>query len=128
MDERIDIVRRFCAAWTGATAAGLAEWFTSDGVYHNVPLQPVVGRSAIEKEIAGFLAIMTIDIRVLHVAADDAVVLTERVDDFTIGGRRLELPVVGSCEVRDDQIAVWRDYYDPTPVRAFLVDCGVVPA
>jgi limonene-1,2-epoxide hydrolase len=124
MDQRIEVVRGFCDAWTGGTAAGLAGWFTEDGLYHNVPLEPVVGRPAIEQEIGRFLAIMTIDIRVLHAAADDTVVLTERVDDFTIKGRRLELPVMGSCEVRGDKIAVWRDYYDAAAVRAFLAEAA----
>ena len=124
MDERIDIVRGFCAAWTGATAPALAEWFTEDGVYHNIPLAPVVGRSAVEEEIARILAIMSIDIRVLHAAANDTVVMTERVDDFVVNGRRLELPVMGACELRGDKIAVWRDYYDSAQLRAFLTEAA----
>jgi limonene-1,2-epoxide hydrolase len=120
MDQRIDIVRGFCAAWTDATAPALAEWFAEDGIYHNIPLAPVVGRPAIETEIARFLAIMSIDIRILHVAATDTVVMTERVDAFTINGRRLDLPVMGTCELRGDKLAAWRDYYDSTAVRAFM--------
>jgi limonene-1,2-epoxide hydrolase len=124
MDERIDIVRDFCAAWTGATAPALAEWFTEDAVYHNMPLAPVVGRSAIEQEVARYLAIMTIDIRVLHAAADDRVVMTERVDEFVVNGRRLDLPVMGACEVRGEKIAVWRDYYDSAQLRAFMAEAA----
>jgi limonene-1,2-epoxide hydrolase len=122
MDERIDVVRGFCAAWTGATAPALAGWFTEDGVYHNMPQEPVVGRPAIEELIGRYLAIMSIDIRVLHAAANDTVVLTERIDEFVVDGRRLDLPVMGACEVRGDEIAVWRDYYDSARVRAFLAE------
>jgi limonene-1,2-epoxide hydrolase len=121
MDERIEIVHDFCAAWGSAGAAELAGWFTDDGVYHNMPLAPVVGRAAIEADIARILGAYTsIGIRVLHAAATDTVVLTERVDDFVLDGRTLELPVMGACEVRDGRIAAWRDYFDAATWRAFM--------
>jgi limonene-1,2-epoxide hydrolase len=122
MDERIEIVHGFCAAWTaGVTAAELADFFTDDGVYHNMPLAPVVGRAAIEKEIARILAAYSsISIRVLDTAVNDTLVMTERVDDFVLGGRTLELPVMGACEVRGGKIAAWRDYFDAATWRAFM--------
>jgi limonene-1,2-epoxide hydrolase len=46
--------------------------------------------------------------------------MTERVDDFVVNGRRLQLPVMGTCELRGDKIAAWRDYYDSAALRAFL--------
>jgi limonene-1,2-epoxide hydrolase len=120
MEEQIGVVREFCGAWSGGSASALAGWFTEDGIYHNVPLAPVVGRTAIEQEIARFLATMRIDIRILHAATTGTVVLTERVDEFTVDGRRLDLPVMGTCELAGDRIAAWRDYYDSAAVRAFL--------
>jgi limonene-1,2-epoxide hydrolase len=39
-------------------------------------------------------------------------VLTERVDAFISGERTIELPVMGTFEVRDGLIAAWRDYFD----------------
>ena len=112
MDDRIDVVRGFCAAWTGGTGDSLAQWFTEDGLYHNIPSPPVTGRPAIRDLIAGYLEEFGIEIRILHVAVDGDVVLTERVDDFLVDGRRLALPVMGSCEVVDGKIAAWRDYFD----------------
>jgi limonene-1,2-epoxide hydrolase len=122
MDERIGIVHDFCDAWTkGVTAAELAGFFTDDGVYHNMPLAPVVGRAAIEADIGRILSAYTsIGIRVLHTATNDDVVLTERIDDFVLGGRTLELPVMGACEIREGRIAAWRDYFDAATWRAFM--------
>ena len=39
-------------------------------------------------------------------------VLTERVDTFTIGGAVAPLPVMGTFEIRDGKICAWRDYFD----------------
>ena len=126
MDQRIGIVHDFCAAWTeGVSAAELAGFFADDGVYHNMPLAPVVGRAAIEADLARILgAYSSISIRVLHTAVDDTVVLTERVDDFVLGNRTLELPVMGACEVRGDKIAAWRDYFDAATWRAFMAEAA----
>jgi limonene-1,2-epoxide hydrolase len=112
MDQRIDVVRGFCAAWTGGTGDSLAQWFSADGVYHNIPSPPATGRQEIRDLIAGYLEKFAIEIRILHLAADGDVVLTERVDDFLVDGRRISLPVMGACEVRAGQISAWRDYFD----------------
>ena len=40
------------------------------------------------------------------------VVLTERVDVFVYPDKTIELPVMGTFEVRDGKIAAWRDYFD----------------
>jgi limonene-1,2-epoxide hydrolase len=39
-------------------------------------------------------------------------VLTERVDVFVLPQRSIELPVMGTFEVRGGKIAAWRDYFD----------------
>ncbi len=45
-------------------------------------------------------------------AVSGNVVMNERVDRFTVGGRTIELPVMGVFELRDGLIASWRDYFD----------------
>ena len=118
MESPIEVVRRFCAAWSGEHAAGdLAAFFTDDAVYHNIPLEPVVGREAIGTTIATFLrpgppGIESIEFRVVNIAADGPVVMTERVDVFTLPDKSFELPVMGTFEVRDGKINAWRDYFD----------------
>ncbi len=53
MDRPIEVVHRFCAAWSdNIGAAELAGFFADDAVYHNIPLAPVTGREAIANTIA----------------------------------------------------------------------------
>jgi limonene-1,2-epoxide hydrolase len=109
----LELVRRFCAAWTSTDPEGLAAFFTDDAVYHNMPVEPVTGRDAIRDTIAGFTAgVERIEFRVHHAVADGAVVLTERTDVFVLPHTTIELPVMGTFEVRDGRIAAWRDYFD----------------
>jgi hypothetical protein len=56
MESPIEVVRRFCAAWSEDIGAEeLAAFFTDDAVYHNIPLAPVSGREAIANTIASFI-------------------------------------------------------------------------
>lgn len=118
MESPIEVVRRFCAAWSdNAETADLAAFFTDNAVYHNIPLAPITGREAIADTIASLIrpgppGIEGIEFRVINIAADGPVVMTERVDVFTIGERSFELPVMGTFEVSADKIKAWRDYFD----------------
>ena len=118
MESPIDLVRRFCTAWTDNTgAAELAAFFTEDAVYHNIPQDPVTGRENIATIIASVLrpgppGIESIDFRLVNIAANGPVVLTERVDVFTLAGKSFELPVMGTFEISDGKISAWRDYFD----------------
>jgi limonene-1,2-epoxide hydrolase len=118
MESPIEVVRSFCAAWSDDMATDdLAAFFTDDAVYHNIPLAPIVGREAIANTIATFLrpgppGIESIEFRVVNIAADGPVVMTERVDVFKISVKSFELPVMGTFEVRNDKIDAWRDYFD----------------
>jgi limonene-1,2-epoxide hydrolase len=108
----IDLVRRFCAAWAQGDIPAIVAFFTDDAVYHNMPLRPVQGRDAIKGVIEQFSApFERIEFEITHVAAAGDIVLTERIDRFH-GAKNVELPVMGTFEVRDGKIAVWRDYFD----------------
>ena len=109
----IDIVRRFCTAWSNINADELAEYFTDDAVYHNIPIAPVTGRDTIKSTIAGFTGgVEKIEFRLRNIVADGPIVLTERVDVFVLPSGTIELPVMGTFELRDGKIAAWRDYFD----------------
>ena len=109
----IELVRHFCAAWSQLDLDALSGYFTDDAVYHNIPLDPVVGRDNIKATIGGFTAgVEKIEFRVLHIVADGPLVLTERVDVFVTPLVTIELPVMGAFEVSDGRISVWRDYFD----------------
>jgi limonene-1,2-epoxide hydrolase len=109
----IEIVRRFCAVWSNVDPDEIAEFFTDDAVYHNIPMDPLTGRDTIKSFIAGFAGgAEQIDFRVRNIVASGDVVLTERVDVFVMPNGKVELPVMGTFEVRDGKIAAWRDYFD----------------
>jgi limonene-1,2-epoxide hydrolase len=114
MESPIEVVRRFCAAWSdGLEAVELAAFFTDDAVYHNIPLAPVTGRDDIASTIASFTSgVEGIEFRVINIAADGPIVMTERVDVFKLPDKSIELPVMGTFEVRDGKITAWRDYFD----------------
>ena len=118
MESPIEVVRRFCVAWSEDMGADdLAAFFTDDAVYHNIPLAPVRGRNAIANNFATFIrpgppGIESIEFRVINIAANGPVVMTERVDRFTMPNKSFELPVMGTFEVRDGKINAWRDYFD----------------
>jgi limonene-1,2-epoxide hydrolase len=109
----IETVRRFCAVWSNVDPEAIAEFFADDAVYHNIPMDPITGRDAIKSFIAGFAGgAEQIDFRVRNIVADGDVVLTERVDVFLLPSGKVELPVMGTFEVKDGKIAAWRDYFD----------------
>ena len=118
MESPIEVVRRFCAAWTenkGATE--LSTFFTDNAVYRNIPLSAVTGRENIASTIASFIrpgppGIESIEFRVINIAADGPIVMTERVDVFKLGDKSFELPVMGTFEVSEAKISAWRDYFD----------------
>ena len=118
MESPIEVVRRFCAAWSNdAEVVELASFFADDAVYHNIPLTPVVGKEDIANTIASFIrpgppGVESIEFRVINIAADGEVVLTERVDVFTVSDKSFELQVMGAFEVSDGKIKAWRDYFD----------------
>jgi len=114
MSDAIDFIRRFCDAWgNGASVDEIVDYFTDDAIYHNIPVDPAVGKAAIKETFAMFTTgVERIEFRVLNISAAGDTVLTERVDVFVLPHVTIELPVMGTFEVRDAKIAKWRDYFD----------------
>ncbi|MDF3310147.1 nuclear transport factor 2 family protein [Rhodococcus sp. T2V] len=123
------LVTQFCAEWIEPDPAKIAEYFAEDAVYHNIPMEPVIGRDAIREFVAGFTAAFGgIDFRVHRQVTDggqspnaeesSGVVMNERIDVFTLNGTVVELPVVGVFEITGGKITTWRDYFDMAPIQA----------
>ncbi|NLV79442.1 MAG: SnoaL-like domain-containing protein [Rhodococcus sp.] len=111
------LVTEFCAKWADPDPVELASYFTDDAVYHNIPMDPVRGRVAIEEFLTEFVrSFGGIDFRIGNQIARDGLVLNERVDVFRMNGRTIEMPVMGAFEVVDGKIAAWRDYFDMAPL------------
>ena len=113
MGDNADIVRRFIEAWPRLDADELAGYFAEDGVYHNMPAQPVRGREAIRGFIAGFIKPWTAtEWDILNLVSAGNVVIAERLDRTKVGDKPVDLPCCGVFEMQDGKIKVWRDYFD----------------
>jgi limonene-1,2-epoxide hydrolase len=91
----------------------LLSYFSDDAVYHNMPGPPLEGIAAIEKGLNYTQQMSSRGWEVVHQAVSGNVVINERIDRFEVGGKPVELPVVGVFEINDDgKITAWRDYFD----------------
>ena len=111
--SNIEIVREFVAAWSELDADKLAEYFTEDGSYYNIPTQPVSGRQAVRDFIQGFTATWTeTEWEILNMAEAGDVVFCERIDRTKTTQGNVDLPCNGVFEMENGKIKVWRDYFD----------------
>ncbi|MBF6214387.1 nuclear transport factor 2 family protein [Nocardia puris] len=115
------LVRAMCRSWSDPDPDRIAAFFAEDAVYHNIPMEPIAGRAAIRDFIAGFLTTFdAIDFEIHHQVVAGEIVMNERTDTLRGNGRDTPLPVMGVFEVRDGEIAAWRDYFDMAAInRAF---------
>jgi limonene-1,2-epoxide hydrolase len=112
-NPNVTLVRRFLEACVRADPDEFAAFFTEDAVWWNCPWPPVKGREAICLTLSrGAQLMKALPWDVLHVAAQGDVVLTERIDRFAIGDRRIEVPCMGIFELHEGKIVAWRDYWD----------------
>jgi len=113
MSGNEDVIREFIEAWSRLDPKELAGFFTEDGVYYNMPIQPVQGRANIEEFIRGFSASWTeTKWEVVHLISTGDVVVAERIDRTRAGEKSVDLPCVGVFELEGGRIKVWRDYFD----------------
>lgn len=115
MSESSQIVKDFIKlGWEQRDVDKIMSFFTSDCIYHNIPMEKLEGTEAVRGFIEGFVNMATEIAWDIHQIVDNGagVVLTERTDKFKIGDNWIELPVMGTFELRDGKIAAWRDYFD----------------
>jgi len=111
-----ETVRSFCTAWDAMDIDGVVSLMREDAVYHNLPVEPIMGLQQITGFIEGFFqATESARFEILTLVADDERVVTERLDTFGFkdGSIMKELPVLGIFEFDDDgKISSWREYWD----------------
>ncbi len=112
--SNIEKVRAFIARWEARDVEGILDTFSDSPFYHNMPMEPLTSKDAIRKFVEPFMAPVTAVEWTVHFIAEDAngIVLTERVDAFQFGDKRIALPVMGTFEFEGDKLARWRDYFD----------------
>jgi len=116
MESPIEVVRRFCAAWSdNIGAAELAAFFHPTT---RLPQYPAGaghrqgGHREQHRLVSSALARQASRHPVpRHQHRSQwSVVMTERVDVFKLPDKSFELPVMGTFEVSDGKISAWRDY------------------
>jgi limonene-1,2-epoxide hydrolase len=118
------IVRRLCEEWPRLTREGFQELLAPDCFYVNIPWsdQPRIGPDQAYEALSRYHDGWRVDLEVIHILADDDVVLTERLERFQKPGESSfhDLYVMGVFEMKDGKIAKWRDYFDSKHVQLFL--------
>ena len=113
MAENEERIRAFIEAWSRLDAEELVGYFTADGSYHNMMLEPVSGQENLREFIRGFLSSWSqTDWETVNLLSRGDLVVAERVDRTRIGERSVALPCVGVFEMENGKIKVWRDYFD----------------
>lgn len=112
-EQKIAVGREMAEAWRVMDWRKVADMFTADGVLHSMMVEPIVGREAVHRRVAGLgdgLESITLNIR--HMGVIDGILYMERTDEFVIRGKAGSAPVVGVLEFEGRLIKVWREYYD----------------
>ncbi len=111
--EAIAVVEDFFRAMEARDEEKLYALLHDDVVYQNVPLPADRGKAAVERTLRGFERFVTkVEFKLVNIAANGPIVLTERVDILTGPWVHLDLWVYGTFEVTEGKIVLWRDYFD----------------
>jgi limonene-1,2-epoxide hydrolase len=101
-------------------AEAFLSFLTEDAVFVYGSQDPVKGRDAVRAYVAGFFATLE---RLEHTVEDEWAIDEERVafvqGNVTYGlpnGRSVSIPFLNLFRLRDDKIAEYRVYVDPTPL------------
>ena len=107
-----EIVLEFINAWNTMNWDAASDLLADDVIWHNIPMEIIEGKPAVDAAIRG-MGPEGVDWEVLSIAENGHKVLTERVDRFDMpGGKKIDLPVMGTFEISDGKISAWRDYFD----------------
>ena len=122
-----DIALGFFQAWNNRSLNGIIEFFSEDCIYHNMPMEPINGRSEIEAYIAPVIdTTLSIEWNVLAIAEDaKGRILNERLDRLKFSQGWLEIPIMGLLEFSEGRISLWRDYFDLQDYQQQKINLGL---
>jgi len=113
-----DIIKQFLAAWSNLDANELTDYFTDDGIYHNIPISATEGKENVRAQIEGICERWTrTSWDLVSIASSGDLVIAERVDRTEVGEKKVDLPCTGVFEMENGKIKVWRDYFDLNTFR-----------
>jgi limonene-1,2-epoxide hydrolase len=110
--DPIQVVEEVIDAFRSWDVERALELFDDNAVFQNMPTEPVQGKAAVRRFLAetGTPSDVAHDVR--NIIAQGNLVMAERVEQFTLNGRRIRLPVVTVAEVENGRVTAWRDYFD----------------
>jgi len=109
----IEVVQQFLAALERLDIDAALDLLDPAITYQNVPLPAAHGAEAVEEQLRWLARYgRGFEVRWHNVAANEAIVLTERTDVLTFGPVSAAFWVCGTFEVRDGRIVLWRDRFD----------------
>lgn len=112
MDRKAQAIE-FFDAWKRQDLEGVVDRFTEDAVYHNIPMDPIVGKAAIRETLAEWMPSLSgIDFLFDTIVVDGDRLLMERRDVVPGPAGGQDLPIMAIMEFRGDKIAAWREYFD----------------
>jgi limonene-1,2-epoxide hydrolase len=111
------MIREFIGAWERRDTEFIVSHFAPDGVYHSMPLTPIVGREAIRAFVSKFADVPPGRLEIHHQIASGNVVINERTDYIFLNGKPVTLPICGVFEIENGLITAWREYFDLTPAK-----------
>ena len=113
MSNNVQTIKAFIAAWSNLDVDELVGYFCEDGIYYNMPAQPVQGHEKLKLFIEGFIAKWTKTTwETLNIIGEGNVVIVERLDRTEVGDIKVDLPCCGVFEMEEGKIKIWRDYFD----------------
>ena len=113
MSDNVQTIKAFIAAWSNLDVDELVGYFCEDGIYYNMPAQPVQGHEKLKLFIEGFIAKWTKTTwETLNRIGEGNVVIVERLDRTEVGDIKVDLPCCGVFEMEEGKIKIWRDYFD----------------
>jgi limonene-1,2-epoxide hydrolase len=111
-----EVVNRFLAAWQSQDANEALAFFADDAVWHNMPMDPVVGIEAIREQfVQSTGATDALRVEVHLQLSNGTFVMHERTDHVSMGGKAISLQICGVFEIQNGRIKTWRDYFDMAP-------------
>ena len=113
MSDNVQTIKDFIAAWSNLDSDELVGYFSEDGIYYNMPTQPVQGKEQLKQLIGNFISSWTkTNWDTLNIIGEGDVVIAERLDRTEVGDIKVDLPCCGVFEMEEGKIKVWRDYFD----------------
>jgi limonene-1,2-epoxide hydrolase len=129
MTAHIHDVERFFGAWSesfDSLIAAFDELLADDARWEQSALPTTTTKAEAIGLLHGFraqLGLTTIAVEMLHIADNDGVVLTERIDHLRAddGSLIASFPVMGSLEFDErGRVSTWREIFDPRAALELL--------